>query len=68
MVKPVGFVENEMAQVVAALREAVPVHVVRCGLVGACISKCSPYLCHTIQGNHHCVLKDVFAIASQKTA
>ena len=56
-----------MAKVIAALWETVPVCMKGCGHIGACNSKYSRYLHSASQGNHHCVLKDVFATANQKT-
>lgn len=56
-----------MAKVIAALWETVPVCMKGGGHTGACKSKYSCYLYSTSQGNHRCVLKDVFAIANQET-
>lgn len=56
-----------MAEVTTALWETVPACVKGCGRAGAPNIRCSPCLHSTSQGNHHCVLKDVFAIANQKT-
>jgi len=56
-----------MPKVITALWETVPVRTKGCGRAGTSNSKYSCYLHSTSQGNHHCVLKDVFAIANQKT-
>lgn len=69
-VKPTGFAEfaeNQMAKVITVHSETVPVHLKGCRHSGACNSKYSHYLHSSSQGNHHCVLKDEFAIANQKT-